>query len=453
MFVKSEGRIGHRRVGIPGTVRGLALAHQKAGALPWKELVAPAIQLAREGFALDSACADSLNCVLKQSRGVDQAELRRVFAKPEGGDWGEGDRLVQPELAWTLELIADQGPDAFYTGEIADLLVEEMRRGGGLITKEDLAGYSAIERRPIHGTYRGHDVYGVPPSSSGGTTLVETLNILENFELRSTGRWAPQTLHLMAESMRRSYRDRARHLGDPVFVKIPAELTEKAYARELAAKIDVSRATPSRELAGDIPISEEGSNTTHFSVVDKEGKAVSLTFTLESGFGSKVVVKGAGFLLNDEMNDFAWFPGVTDAKGRIGTPPNQIVPGKRMLSSMCPTIIAKDGKALLVTGSPGGRTIINTVLCVVVNVLDFEMGIQAAVDAPRIHHQWFPDELRVESAFAVEHPELLGELVKKGHRVQPAGRQGDAHSIWINPQTREQVGAPDRRISGKASRP
>jgi gamma-glutamyltranspeptidase/glutathione hydrolase len=257
----------------------------------------------------------------------------------------------------------------------------------------------------------------------------------------------------MTEAMKRGYRDRARHQGDPAFTKVPAELTEKPYARELAAKIDQARATPSRELAGDIPIREKGSNTTHLSVVDKDGRAVSLTYTLENRYGGKVVVQGAGFLLNDEMNDFNWIPGLTDPTGRIGTTANQVEPGKRMLSSMCPTIIVKDGKALLLTGSPGGRTIINTVLCVVVNVVDFEMEIQAAVDAPRMHHQWFPDQLRVESTLAAEHADALAELAKMGHHVEKVGRQGDAHSIWINPRTGEQVGAPDRRISGKASSP
>ncbi len=453
MFVKPEGRSAHRRVGVPGTVRGLALAHQKAGTLPWKDLVAPALKLAGDGFALDAASARSLKELLKSSPGPEHAELRRVFGKPDGGDWRPGDRLTQPDLQKTLALIADQGPDAFYAGAIADQLVAQMKRGGGLIAKDDLAGYRAIERKPLHAVYRGNDVFCMPPSSSGGTTLIEALNILENFDFRKEDRWSPRTLHLMTEAMKRSYRDRARFLGDPAFALIPAELTQKPYAKELAGKIDLTRATPSRELAGDIPLGGEGEHTTHFSVVDKNGMAVSLTYTLENSYGGKVVVQGAGFLLNDEMNDFAWLPGVTDATGRIGTAANQIAPGKRMLSSMCPTIVARDGKVLLVTGSPGGRTIINTVLCVLVNVLDFEMDLRAAVDAPRIHHQWFPDKLRVEPRLAKEHPNLLRDLAKMGHTIDRPTGQGDAHSIWVNPRTGEQVGVADRRISGKASAP
>jgi gamma-glutamyltranspeptidase/glutathione hydrolase len=453
MFVKPQSRTAHRRVAVPGTVRGLALAHRKAGKLPWKTLVSPAIRLATEGFPLDAACARSLNEVLKSSSGTEYNELKRVFGKSDGAPWKAGERLVQPDLKRTLVLIAETGPDAFYTGLIANQLVEEMKRGGGLVTKEDLAGYRAAERKPIHGLYRGYDVYSVPPSSSGGITLVEALNILENFELRKHGRWSPRTLHLLAEAMKRAYRDRACYLGDPAFVKIPATLTEKPYARGLAATIYLARATPSRKLAGDIPLAEEGEHTTHISVLDKAGMAVSLTYTLESNYGSKVVVKGAGFLLNDEMNDFAWLPGVTDTTGRIGTLPNQIKPGKRMLSSMCPTIVAQNGKALLVTGSPGGRTIINTVLCVIVNVLDFEMDIQSAIDAPRMHHQWFPDRLRVEATLADEHPESLRELRRLGHKIDRSASQGDAHSIWVNPKTGEQVGAADRRISGKVSSP
>jgi gamma-glutamyltranspeptidase/glutathione hydrolase len=447
MFQKGDSAYGHRVVGVPGTVRGLALAHQRFGKLPWKDLVLPAVRLAEDGFAIDAALARSLNKIVGEAK--DFAELRRVFGK-EGGKakWQAGDKLVQPELARTLRRIAEQGPDAFYTGAIAEQIVAEMQAGGGLTTKEDLAAYRAVERAPVHGTYRGYDVYGPPPPSSGGVCLVEMLNILENFDLRKQGRWSPETLHVMIEAMRRAFCDRARYLGDPAFVKIPAHLTSKEYGRKLAQQIDLKKATRSEDLAQDIPLAAEGDSTTHFSVIDRDGLAVANTYTLEHSYGSRVVVKGAGFLLNNEMMDFNWRPGHTDRKGVIGTEPNLIAPGKRMLSSQTPAVVAKDGKVLLVTGSPGSRTILNTVLCVLVNVLDFDMDIQAAVDAPRLHHQWFPDRASLERIG--EFSEAVRQLRAMGHRVVGA-RQGDAHSIRVDPQTGRYQGAADRRISGKAS--
>jgi gamma-glutamyltranspeptidase/glutathione hydrolase len=372
-----------------------------------------------------------------------------VFGKPGGGTWAAGDTLVQPDLARTLRLIADQGPDAFYAGPIADQLVAEMKAGSGLITGSDLAGYQAKARTPVHGVYRGYDVYGPPPPSSGGVCLIEMLNILETFELRKQGRWSPETLHVMIEAMRRGFCDRARHLGDPDFVDIPAHLTTKEYAHQLARSIDVKQATRSADLAKDIPLAPEGDSTTHFSVIDKDGMAVANTYTLEHGFGSRVVVKGAGFLLNNEMTDFNWRPGITDRKGTIGTAPNQIAPGKRMLSSQTPTIVAKDGKVLLVTGSPGSRTIINTVLCILVNMLDFDMDVRRAVDAPRLHHQWFPDAVSLEAGS--QYGDALERLRALGHTVRTGKRQGDAHTIWVDPRTGAYHGAADRRLSGKAA--
>lgn len=447
LFVRQTSTHRHNVVGVPGTVRGLELAHKKLGKLPWKDLVLPAVKLAADGFVLNQHMADSLNKLVQTS--ADFPELVRVFGKDAGkGQWKAGDRLVQPDLAKTLRAIADDGPDAFYKGAIADQLVAEMKSGGGLITKDDLANYQAREREPIHGTYRGYDVYGAPPPSSGGVCLVQMLNVLENFDLKANDRYSTKTLHLLAETMRRAYRDRAQYLGDPDFAKIPAHFTSKEYARELARGIDPNRATPSAELAGEIPLAPESNDTTHFSVVDAEGMAVSNTYTLEDSFGSKVVVRGAGFLLNNEMGDFNWRPGVTDRKGRIGTEPNVIAPGKRMLSSQSPTIVAKGGKPLLVTGSPGGRTIINTVLCVVVNVVDYGMDVQAAIDAPRMHHQWFPDVINMERI--TDRSATVNELLKMGHFVK-GQRQGDAHSIWIDPKTGMRYGAADRRIMGKAS--
>ncbi|HEY5316293.1 MAG TPA: gamma-glutamyltransferase, partial [Pirellulales bacterium] len=453
MLARSEDRTAHRLVGVPGTVRGLALAHQRFGSLKWHQLVEPAARLAKDGFRLDAASAQSLSKLVRRAKAPHQQELRRVFSPPQADDWHSGDRLRQPELARTLALIADRGADGFYTGSVADLLVAEMQRGGGLITAADLAAYRAIQRRPLHGTYRGYDVYGVPPSSSGGTTLIEALNILENFDLANHGRWSASTLHLTAEAMKRAYRDRARYLGDPAFTSIPEKLLDKDYARQLAQSIDPQHATPSASLAGDILLRREGEHTTHLSVVDGHGMAVSMTYTLESSYGSQIVVRGAGFLLNDEMRDFNRTPGITDTTGNIGTVANLAGPGKRMLSSMCPTILCRDGKAVLVTGSPGGRTIINTVLCMVINVIDFQMNVRSAVDAPRMHHAWFPDSLQVEPELAKRYPEALEQLKAMGHAVGPVRSQGDAHSIAIDPKTGQQTGAADHRISGHAAAP
>lgn len=444
MFGKDDPWYGHKTVGVPGTVSGMALAHERFGKMPWKEVVLPAARLAEDGFVIDGSLASSLNSIVSEADKF--PELKRVFGKDGAAGWETGDRLKQPDLARTLRFIAEQGPDAFYKGAIADFIVMEMKSGGGLITKKDLAAYRAKARQPIHGTYRGYDVYGAPPPSSGGICLVEMLNILENFDLRKFGRWSPETMHLMIEAMRRGYCDRARYLGDSDFVTIPSHLTAKEYARELSAGINRSKATASEELAKDIPLRTEGDSTTHFSVIDQNGMAVANTYTLERSYGSRVVVKGAGFLLNNEMIDFNWQPGVTNKKGTIGTEANQIAPAKRMLSSQTPTILVKNGKPVLITGSPGSRTIINTVLCIVVNVVDFDMDIRAAVDAPRLHHQWFPDHARFEGSS--DHRDLMDKLRKMGHSIS-GGRQGDAHSIWIDPKTGTYYGAEDRRISGK----
>ena len=446
MFKKGDSPYTHKVVGTPGTVRGMGLAHQKLGKLPWKTLVMPAVELAAKGYLLDKHHANSLNGMLAQTKS--NAEFQRVFAKPDGKPWLPGDRHLQPDLARTLRLIAEEGPDAFYKSNIAELLVAEMKAGGGLITLEDLAKFQAVQRVPIHGTYRGYDVYGPPPPSSGGTCLVMMLNMLETFELKKHDRFSPRTLHLLAETMRLAYADRARHLGDPAFTKVPERLTTKEYARELVKKINLEKATRSEDIAKDFELAVEGDSTTHFSVIDKDGMAVSNTYTLEHGFGSRIVVKGAGFLLNNEMMDFNWRPGVTTKAGAIGTEPNTVAPGKKMLSSQTPTILAKDGKVFLVVGSPGGRTIINTVLNIVVNVVDYDMPIQDAVDAPRLHHQWFPDEIKFEGT--KQHANTVKALESLGHRVGLA-RQGDAHSIWINPKTGGYVGAADKRLSGKAS--
>jgi gamma-glutamyltranspeptidase/glutathione hydrolase len=450
MYVKTRSHLGHKAVAVPGTVRGLATTHERFGKLPWAEVVLPAARLAQAGFPINHVLASSLNDVLAGAERF--PELQRVFGKHrDGSKWKSGDRLIQEDLAGTLRLIAATGPKAFYEGKIADQIEAEVKSGGGLITKQDLANYQAKVRTPLHTTYRDYDVY-CPPAPSGGVCLVEMLNILECFDLRKQGRWSPETLHLMVEAMRRAYCDRARYLGDPDFVEVPTFLTSKEYARQLAGLIRPDQATPSTDLAKDIPLAPEGDHTTHFSVIDRDGMAVANTYTLEYGYGSRVVVGGAGFLLNNEMGDFNWRPGYTDRKGAVGTAANQIAPGKRMLSSQTPTIVAKNGKAILITGSPGSRTIVNTVLCVVLNIVEFDMDLRSAVDAPRLHHPWLPDTVSLEAAAHQQYAPALKKLRALGHAVDPKPRQqGDAHSIWVDPQTGRYVGCADRRRQGIAA--
>lgn len=446
-FVNDTSADTHRAVGVPGTVRGMALAHKRFGKLSWKALLMPAVKLAEEGFVVDDPLARSLNTILNKTK--KNREFIACFGKKDGTAWKAGDRFVQEDLGKTLRKIAEEGPDAFYQGELADLLANEMKQGGGFITKDDLAAYRAVERKPIQGTYRGFDVYGPPPPSSGGICLIEMLNITEQFDIRKHERWSAETCHIMIESMRRAFLDRARYLGDPDFTKIPDHLTSKAYAKKLAGQIDLTKATPSATLADDIPLSDEKDSTTHFSVIDSDGTCVSNTYTLEDSYGSKIVVKGAGYLLNNEMGDFNWKPGITTRKGVIGTTPNLVEPGKRMLSCQTPVIILKDGKPFLITGSPGGRTIINTVYGIVVNVIDFEMNLSDAVDAPRLHQQWFPDEVAFERM--KQYPALVAKLNSMGHVMKSTKTQGDAHSIWIDPKTGIYHGVADKRINGKAA--
>jgi gamma-glutamyltranspeptidase/glutathione hydrolase len=444
-FVKTTDWHNHKAVGVPGTVRGLELAHKRFGKLSWKELVLPAVKFAEDGLQLDEPMVKSLNLAVRRPGGSE--EFRRLFGKNGKPAWQVGDRLVQKDLAKTLRKIAGDGPEAFYSGELAELVIKEIRAGDGYIVRGDLDAYRAKERKPVHGTYRGYDVYGPPPPSSGGFGLVEMLNMLEGFDLGKMGANSAGARHVMAEAMRRAYADRARYLGDADFVTVPEFLTSKEHARKLAKSIDLDKATPSESVAKDIPLSKEGDSTTHFSIIDRDGMAVANTYTLEDSYGSRVVVRGAGYILNNEMGDFNSRPGVTTRGGRIGTDPNLVAPGKRMLSSMSPTVVLKDRKAVLITGSPGGRTIINTVLCVVTNVIDFGMDVQAALDAPRQHHQWFPDVLQIE----VRDEAMNKKLEALGHKVRTQPKQGDAHSIWIDPKSGLYHGAADKRINGKAA--
>lgn len=448
--------MGYLAPGVPGTVRGLALAHTRFGKLPWKDVVMPAVELADGGFVVANGLARSLNGQLSGVMGRFPASVA-AYGKPGGGTWNAGDRLVLKDLAKTLRAIATDGPDVFYRGWIADRIAEDMAANGGIITKDDLAQYQAKERAPVRGTYKGFEIIAMPPPSSGGVAMIEMLNILEPFDLKASGGPdAAKTKHLEIEAMRRAYLDRARYLGDPDFVQMPlAKLMSKDYAKTLAASINPDRASNSVELGKDIltaAVPQEPDETTHFSVVDRNGMAVSNTYTLEGGYGSRVVVNGAGFLLNNEMGDFNKNPGVTLPDGTIGTPANLIDPGKRMLSSMVPTIVTKNGKTVLVTGSPGGRTIINTVFNVVLDVTEFGMSVRAAVDAPRMDHEWMPDRVRIERAGA--DAGLLEKLAAMGHLdVGQGGVQGDANSIAID-AAGVAWGANDRRSpDGRASTP
>ena len=429
----------HLAVGVPGTVAGFAMAHEKYGSGEWARLVNPAIGLAGDGFELSEALAGSISRTLRSLERYPASVAK--FSK-EGEAYGVGEIWQQPELARSLERIRDQGRDGFYLGETARLIAEEMERGGGMITEEDLARYEPQERTPIHGTYQGYEIISMPPPSSGGTALVEMLNILEGFELSAMGHNSAPYVHHLAESMRRAFRDRARHMADADFADPPLErLTSKAYAEALRAGIDSEKASVS--APSDITLPEESMETTHYSVVDSDGMAVSVTYTLEAGYGSKIVVPGGGFLLNNEMGDFNGQPGLTNERGLIGTEPNLARPEQRMLSSMTPTILARDGKLVAVVGSPGGRTIINSVLQVVLNITEFGMDIHEAVSAKRFHHQWLPDAIRIEAEGIT--PEALALLEAMGHTVSMSGSQGSTPSIFVDPETGELTGAPDPR--------
>jgi gamma-glutamyltranspeptidase/glutathione hydrolase len=436
----------HLAVGVPGTVAGFDHAHRRYGSMAWEKLVDPAVALARDGIRLTPGLARSLRGALTPMQRYPASIA--AFSK-NGVPYEEGELWRQPDLAQTLDSIRTKRRDGFYTGETADMIVAEMQRGGGMIALEDLALYQPRERAPVRGTYRGYEIISMPPPSSGGVALVQMLNILEGFNLEAMGHNSAPYIHHLAEAMRRAYRDRARFLADPDFVDVPVErLTSKSYAAELRAQIDLSRASPS--APADVVISPESEETTHYSVVDKDGNAVSVTYTLEAGYGSKIVVPGAGFLLNNEMGDFNARPGLTTEAGLIGTQPNLARPEQRMLSSMTPTILARGGKLVAVIGSPGGRTIINTVLQMVLNIVDHDMNIQQAVDARRLHHQWLPDRITVEAEGASE--ETATRLRAMGHDVRVAGRQGSVHAIMIDERSGERLGAPDRRDADAGAR-
>ncbi|QEG39005.1 gamma-glutamyltransferase [Roseimaritima ulvae] len=448
-----------RMVGVPGTVRGLALAHQRYGTLPWKRLVQPAVALAGQGVVVEAALADSINGVLNavsQSPRSWHKPLQQTFAHPQGRPWQAGDVLKQPVLAATLQRIADNGPDEFYQGQTAEHLAKFFADNEGLITATDLQSYQAVVRSPIQTGFAGFDVWGPPPPSSGGLVLQWMLRMIEQVGLPDPGDavWTPASVHVMAEAMRRAYRERAAHLGDPDFVEIPAELTTPAFATRLAASISRDQATDSRALAGDIPLSAgpaESPQTTHFSVVDAAGMAVANTYTLEASWGSWVMDPATGFVLNNEMGDFNWVPGYTDVAGRIGTAANLMAPGKRMLSSQTPTIVQRDGRTVLVTGSPGGRSIINTVLCILVQRLRWGRSLPEAIAAPRFSQTWLPDQLRIETAAGDGLTDVSAALQAMGHAVTPIGFQGAAHSIAVDPGSGVRTGVADWRRGGRVA--
>ncbi|MDP1630615.1 MAG: gamma-glutamyltransferase [Caulobacter sp.] len=448
MFVNRDGEEssrasrGYRAPAVPGTVAGLALAHRQYGKLPWKAVVAPAIALARDGVVLSPDEAFVFSWA--QERMTESEAGRAAFYKADGGLYKAGEILRQPDLAWSLQQISDHGADAFYKGEIAKRFAADMKAHGGLITLEDLAAYRAVVREPLMGTYRGYTVATTPPASAGGATLLLMLNMLETFDLKALGgAGASGVLHIMAEVMKLGYADRYKHMGDTDFVKVPLKgYTSKAYAAERAKLIAPDRALPAAQLGAGDPWKFESPSTTHFSVADADGNAVSTTYTLGADFGSGVVVAGGGFVLNNQMNNYSHGQAVKAAARGEPAPPNAMAPGKRMLSTMMPTIIFKDGKPWLITGTPGGSTIIDTVLQVIVNVIDFDLNVAEAVHQPRIF-QNASDTLEVEPNF---NPDTVAALRAKGHPVKTAETMGSAQSIMIDKGL--YLGAADPRRPG-----
>lgn len=448
MFLGLDGEIvansNHRgalSVGVPGTVAGLWKAHQERGSLPWAQLVAPAIKLAREGIPITYSLQSGF--ARNKSRFDLYPSSQAKFFKADGTAYELGELWVQEDLAHTLELIQANGRDGFYKGENAKRLADYMAANGGIITEEDLERYQPVEREPIRGNYRGYEIVSMPPPSSGGVALVQMLNILEGYDLSAMGHNSSAYLHVLTESMRRAYADRAEHLGDPDFNEgMPLErLMDKDYAAKLRSTIDMAKADVSDPTKFAEPYESE--ETTHFSVVDSEGNMVSMTYTLEYGYGSAMVVAGGGYLLNNEMGDFNAMPGVTNARGAIGTAPNLVAPEKRMLSSMTPTIVAKDGKPFFTAGSPGGKTIINTTMQLILNVIDHDMNIAESVEAGRIHHQWLPDVTSIEERAVSADSLRLYEAL--GHPVRVRGAQGAAMAVYHDREAGLFLGASDSR--------
>ena len=443
--IKGASTVGYRAVGVPGTVAGLALALKRHGKLKWAEVIEPARKLAADGFTITYHLARSLRGsekLLKQF-----PDSNRIFLR-DGRPYEEGERLVQTELSETLARLKETGPREFYEGKTAQLIARDMKANGGLITERDLKEYEPTVRKPLIGQYRGHEIITMPPPSSGGTALLEMLNILEHYNVTYSGPGSSDTIHLLVESQRRAFADRAEFMGDADFVKVPVEgLISKKYATELAQTIDPDHATPSARIRAGKPTGAESTETTHFTVIDAEGNVVTNTYTLNGGYGSGATATGTGILLNNEMDDFTSKPGVPNAYGLLQSENNAIAPRKRPLSAMTPTIVLKDGKVWFAIGSPGGPTIINTVLQVIVNVIDFGMNIQQAIDAPRFHHQWMPDRIQFEPLGM--NRDTRAALERKGHVfAEKPGNMGDAEGVMIDARTGMRLGASDPRSGG-----
>ncbi|MCB2378306.1 gamma-glutamyltransferase [Hymenobacter sp. BT635] len=450
MYLDQQGNVveglstaGHLAVGVPGTVAGMEVLHKKLGQLSWAEVVQPAVDLAAHGLALTAKEATGLNA----NRAVFQKYNPKkplAYLAPDNGTWQAGDTIRYAELAQTLARIRDQGRAGFYEGRTADLLTAEMQRGKGLITKQDLKGYEPKWRTPLRGQYRGNEVLTFPPPSSGGVALLQMLQMLEPFDLRKMGWHSPSGVHLITEAERRVYADRATYLGDPDFGRVPVtQLLDRNYNKQRMATTQPHRATPSKSLtAGPGLPAYESDQTTHYSIVDAQGNAVSCTTTLNGAYGSKVVVAGAGFLLNNEMDDFSSKAGVPNAYGLVGGTANAIAPGKRMLSSMTPAILTRNGKLLMVVGTPGGSTIITSVLQAILHVIDYDMSMQQAVAVPRLHHQWLPDQIDAENEALTD--AIADSLRQRGYTINPRGRWGRVDAIRVLPNGRLEAGADPR---------
>ncbi|ELU7404434.1 gamma-glutamyltransferase [Campylobacter jejuni] len=440
--IKDASTIGYLAAGVPGTVKGMSAMLDRYGTMKLKDLMAPAIKLAEKGYLIN----DRQEQTMLEAKDMfkEFPSSSKYFLKKYGNTYKSGDLFVQKDLAKTLKLIAKEGPDAFYKGKIADLIATDMAKNKGIITKEDLAQYQAIWRKPVEGTYRGYDIISMSPPSSGGAHIIEILNIMENANIENLGFASSKTLHIMAEAMRQAYADRSEYMGDPDFVKIPLDkLTSKEYAKEIYAKIPKDKALPSSKVKPGLGQIHEGHNTTHYSVLDSKGNAVSITYTINASYGSGAAVEGAGFLLNDEMDDFSIKPGVPNLYGLVGGEANAIEPKKRPLSSMSPTIILKDGKVFMVVGSPGGSRIITTVLQVISNVIDHKMDISTAVESPRFHMQWLPDEIRTEPFGIIK--DVQNNLEKMGYKITKEPYMGDVNAIMVDPKTGKIIGSMDTR--------
>ncbi|EOI8655332.1 gamma-glutamyltransferase [Campylobacter jejuni] len=440
--IKDASTIGYLAAGVPGTVKGMSAILDRYGTMKLKDLMAPAIKLAEKGYLIN----DRQEQTMLETKDMfkEFPSSSKYFLKKDGSTYKSGDLFVQKDLAKTLKLIAKEGPDAFYKGKIADLIATDMAKNKGIITKEDLAQYQAIWRKPVEGTYRGYDIISMSPPSSGGAHIIEILNIMENANIENLGFASSKTLHIMTEAMRQAYADRSEYMGDPDFVKIPLDkLTSKEYAKEIYAKIPKDKALPSSKVKPGLGQIHEGHNTTHYSVLDSKGNAVSITYTINASYGSGAAVEGAGFLLNDEMDDFSIKPGVPNLYGLVGGEANAIKPKKRPLSSMSPTIILKDGKVFMVVGSPGGSRIITTVLQVISNVIDHKMDISTAVESPRFHMQWLPDEIRTEPFGIIK--DVQNNLEKMGYKITKEPYMGDVNAIMVDPKTGKIVGSMDTR--------